>query len=242
MNDQELDTLMRRVLLDSLELDWTGEENPQPSFQASPRHRREVRHMLADPLAWAKKRERPVWRRVAQRAAVVLLVLSLGLCGLMASSPTVRAAVIQWVTEWYGTHITFRYTGEEMAGVMPRYEITALPEGYAEVEDERIDWPGQVDIPYRNAETGQTIYLNYIQMRQGGATDITPEDAEIIPVRVNGLDGLFFREPDWERENLRNTLTWMDPDNGLQFTIEASLDEQDILHMAEIVSLEKSTK
>lgn len=242
MNDQELDTLMHRVLLDSLKLDWAEGTNPQSSFQASPRHRREVRHMLADPLVWAKKRTKPMWRRIAQRAAVVLLVISLSFVGLMAASPTVRAAVIQWVTEWYDTHITFRYTGEEMAGVMPRYEITELPEGYAKAEDERVDWPGQVNVTYRNEETGRTIYLNYIQMRQGGATDFVMEGAEIIPVTVNGLEGQFFREPDWERENLWNTLTWIDPDNGLQFTIDASLDKDDILHIAEGVSLVGSTK
>lgn len=32
MKDQELDTLMRRVLLDTLKLDWSGEAKPQPSF------------------------------------------------------------------------------------------------------------------------------------------------------------------------------------------------------------------
>lgn len=201
MKDQELDTLMRRVLLETLKLDWSGEAKTQPSFQASPRHRREVRHMLSDPLAWAKKRDRPAWKRAVQRAAVILLVISLGFGGLMATCPVVRAALIQWVTEWYETHITYRYTGEDMTEEMPQYEITELPEGYPEVKSKRIEWPGQVNIVYRNEETGKTIYLNYIQMVQGGATDFVVENAEIIPVMVDGLEGQFFLLPDWEREN-----------------------------------------
>lgn len=240
MTDRELDTLMQRVLLDSLKLDWAGEATPQPSFQASPRHRREVRRMLADPLAWAKKRAKPVWKRAAQRAAVVLLVISLGFCGLMASSTTVRAAVILWVTEWYETHITYRYTGEEMAGAMPRYEITELPEGYAEAEGERVDWPGQVNIAYRNERDGKTIYLNYVQMREGIATDIVIEDSEILEVTVNGLDGQLFWTADWE--NHRNMVIWIDPDSELHFMVEAHLDKADILHIAESVSLVESAK
>lgn len=240
MTDPELDTLMQRVLLDSLKLDWAGEANPQPSFQASPRHQREVRRMLADPLAWAKKRAKPVWKRAAQRTAVVLLVISLGFCGLMASSTTVRAAVILWVTEWYETHITYRYTGADMAGAMLQYEITELPEGYAEVEGERIDWPGHVNIVYRNEETGKTIYLDYMQMVQGGAANFVIEDSEILEVTVNGLDGQLFWTADWE--NHRNMVTWIDPDSELHFTVEAYLDKTDILHMAESVSLVKSAK
>ena len=46
--------------------------------------------------------------------AVILLVFSLSLGSLMAVSPTVRAAVIRWVTEWYETHITYRYSGEQI--------------------------------------------------------------------------------------------------------------------------------
>lgn len=163
--------------------------------------------MLADPLAWAKKRDRPAWKRAVQRAAVILLVISLGFGGLMATCPVGRAAVIQWVTEWYETHITYRYTGEDMTGEMPQYEITELPEGYAEVKSKRIEWPGQVNIVYRNEETGKTIYLDYMQMVQGGATDFVVENAEIIPVMVDGLEGQFFLLPDWERENQWNTVT-----------------------------------
>lgn len=240
MTDRELDTLMQRVLLDSLKLDWAGETNPQPSFKASPHHRREVRRMLANPLAWAKKRAKPVWKRAAQWAAVVLLVISLGFCGLMASSTTVRAAVILWVTEWYETHITYRYTGEDMAGAMPRYEITELPKDYAEIKSERIDWPVHVNIVYRNEVTGKTIYLDYMQMVQGGAADFVIEDSEILEVTVNGLDGQLFWTADWE--NHRNMVTWIDPDSELHFMVKAHLDKADILHIAESVSLVESAK
>lgn len=236
MTEQELDALARRVLLDSLKRDW--EEKAEPPFAASPRYRREVRRMLADPSAWARKRAKPVWKRAAQRAAVVLLIVSIGLGSLLAASPTARAALVQWVTEWYETHITYRYTGEDMAGAMPQYEITELPEGYAEAESERVEWPEQVDIVYRNDETGKTIYLDYIHMHQGAATDFVLEDVEISPVTVNGLDGRFFKTEKGER----NLVAWIDPEHGLHFTIEAPFDKADILHIAESVSLVESTK
>lgn len=44
-----------------------------------------------------------------------------------------------------------------MAGAMPQYGIAKLPKGYAEIESERAEWPGQVELVYRNEETGRTV-------------------------------------------------------------------------------------
>ena len=65
------------------------------------------------------------------------------------------------------------------------------------------------------------------------------EDTEIISVTVNDLEGQLFLEKDWE--NTRSTLTWIDAERNLQFTLMAALNETDILHIAESVSLTKMT-
>ena len=61
MTDRELDYLMRRVLLDSME----GREDTEaavPGFTPSARHDREIRSMLADATRWVRRRTRPVWK------------------------------------------------------------------------------------------------------------------------------------------------------------------------------------
>ena len=133
MTDQELDTLMRRVLLDSLKLDAESTASGESAFEPTPRYQRQMAAMLSDPLKWAQKRARPIWKSALQKVAMILLVFTLSLGSLMAVSPTVRAAVVRWVTEWYETHIVYRYSGEQITGEMPQYENTDLPEGYAEV-------------------------------------------------------------------------------------------------------------
>lgn len=77
-------------------------------------------------------------------------------------------------------------------------------------------------------------------MSQGGMADFVTEDSETISVTVNGLKGQLFLAKDWE--NTRSTLTWIDADNNIQFTLMAALNETDILHMAESVSLVKMSK
>ena len=56
---------------------------------------------------------------------MLLLVFSLSLGSLMAVSQTVRAAVVRRVVEWYETHITYRHSGEQIAGDMPWYETVS---------------------------------------------------------------------------------------------------------------------
>ena len=58
----------------------------------SPRYLRQRARMLADPFGWAKRMARPVWKRAVRAAACAALVCLVTLGGLMAVSPTVRAA------------------------------------------------------------------------------------------------------------------------------------------------------
>ena len=240
MTDQELDTLMRRVLLDSLKLDAESAASGELVFEPTPRYQRQMAEMVKDPLKWGRRRARPLWKNVAQKAAVILLVFSLGLGSLMAVSPTVRAAVVRWVTEWYETHVVYRFSGEQLSGEMPKYEITDLPEGY--VEDERVDWPTYISIIYRKAndENAPWIYLRYVYMQQGTVNNIGTEGADIIPVTVNGIEGQLYlaRNPD----ESDSTITWIDPDKNIAFIVDAALDADSILHIAESVSLSKIEK
>ena len=236
MTDRELDRMMQHVLLDAIKRDCEKETDDVPAFKPTRHYQRQIAAMLKDPLKWERRRARPLGKNVAQKAAVILLVFSLSLGSLMAVSPTVRAAVVRWVTEWYETHIVYRYSGEQIIGEMPQYEITDLPEGY--IEDERVNWPSYVSVVYQNKDTGKTIYLDCTYMQQGSASDYVTDGVEVVPVTVNGLSGQLFLTDDWE--NKWNTITWIDAERNLQFEIDANVNRDVILHMAESVSLVKT--
>ena len=238
MTDRELDRMMQHVLLDAIKRDCEKETDDVPAFKPTRHYQRQIAAMLKDPLKWERRRARPLWKNVAQKAAVILLVFSLSLGSLMAVSPTVRAAVVRWVTEWYETHIVYRYSGEQITGEMPQYEITDLPEGY--IEDERVNWPSYVSVVYQNKDTDKTIYLDCTFMQQGSASDYVTDGVEVVPVTVNGLSGQLFLTDDWE--NKWNTITWIDAERNLQFEIDANVNRDVILHMAESVSLVKTEK
>lgn len=235
MTDQELDQLMRRVLLDAAAENGKG-ENPTQEFHASKQYQHEIQKMLRDPLLWAKRRSRPVWKKTIQRIVAVFLAVFIGLGGAMVISPTVRAAVINWITEWYETHIVYRYSGEDIQGKMPQYGITALPDGYRETSRDVV--PTSVSVIYEN-EDHDLIFLDYTFMQEGAANVIVTEGCQAEDVLANGHEGTLFIPDD--PQNMK-TLTWIDPEANIQFTLNASLSENDILHIAESVSSTESTK
>lgn len=240
MTDQELDKIMQHVLLDAIKHDYERESDDFPAFKPTRHYQRQIAAMLLDPLQWARQRARPIWIGVLQKVAVIFLVLSMSLWSLMAVSPTVRATVVRWVVEWYETHITYRFSGEQIANKMPQYEITDLPKGYAEDESERVEWPSYIGIVYRNSDNNGTIYFDYTYIQLGSASDYLTDGVEVVPVIVNGLNGQLFLTSDWE--NKWNTITWIDGEKKLQFEIDANLEQDAILHIAESVSLTKTGK
>ena len=240
MTDRELDRMMQHVLLDAIKRDCEKETDDVPAFKPTRHYQRQIAAMLSDPLKWARKRARPIWKSALQKVAMILLVFTLSLGSLMAVSPTVRAAVVRWVTEWYETHVVYRFSGEQIADEMPQYEVTDLPEGYAETE--RVEWPSYVSIIYQkvNDENAPWIYLQYIYMQQGASSNFEIENADIIPVTVNGLEGQLYLTKDSEQSD--STITWIDPNENILFAVSAALGADDILHIAESVSLVKTEK
>lgn len=139
MTEQELDLFMRNVLLDAIALDEETNTETIP-YTPSLHHQKQIKAMLKNPLRWARDRERPVWKRALKRVAVILLVISLAFGSLMVVSPTARATFIRWVTEWYETHVVFRYLVEQ-------HGLDAVLEAFFEDED----FPESFGLTYQEA-------------------------------------------------------------------------------------------
>ena len=237
MTEQELERIMRRVLIDSLKIDDERAEKGQaPSFKPTSRYKRRMRAMLTDPLSWLHRQEHPRWQQIARRAAIILITCIVTIGGIIAISPTARAAVVRWVVEWYENNIVYRYWGEQNTEELPQYEISGLPDGY--VETARDTAPGLVAVTYED-QNGDVIYFDYSFMHQGAQTDFILTDDDVFDVMVNQMYGQFLesRIPG----NL-NSLTWIDSDENIQFSLDGNFRLEELLHIAESVSLCKTPK
>ena len=186
MTDQELDRLMRHVLMDSVEQETETDAGDIPAFQPSPRYQRQMAAMQRDPLAWSRKKQRPAWKKWAQTAAALLLAAGLGL----AASPTARADIVRLAVEWSQNRASFVYSGPDVEGELPCYVLGDLPEGFVQTGWQRLG-PAMATADYENA-AGDCLYLDYSYMQQGGGTFIDMDEGEVIETLVNGMKGYFF--------------------------------------------------
>lgn len=229
MTDEEIDKLMRRVLLDSLQLEWSDFLKSTSTVETSNQYRYQMQKMVADPLAWYRKKTCPIWKKSLQVVASIVIVCMIALGTLMVSSPTARAAVLQWIREWYDTHIVYQYSGERIRTEMPQFQIVDLPEGY--VESDRIELLGYVSVTYQNVD-GKNLYLDYSFIQQGAASDFVTDGMVVSDITVNGCPGQLFLSQTPEQTS---TVTWIDMDKNIQFTVDGFLDKTDLLHLAESV-------
>ena len=126
------ETVLRRGLMDANLLDFREvlDNAVTPDFSA--KYLRQRMRMLANPYGWMRRMIRPVWKQVLYRAACVLLACLLTLGALMAASPTVRAAVLNWFREFTGSVVHYFSRGErELYEVGPAWRLTRMPDGWA---------------------------------------------------------------------------------------------------------------
>ena len=108
----------------------------------------------------------PVWKRVVQQAACFFLILLVGLGSAMAISPTVRAAVINFVKEVFQNQEIYRYTGisnDEKKPELTDFEITNLPDSYI-IEDIQDAAGFTVIYNLPNAEDGKAAIVFIIEI------------------------------------------------------------------------------
>ena len=228
MTNLELDVVMRRVLLDSLRND----EAEDCIFAPSKHYLREMKYMLKYPAKWQRNRTKPLWKQMVQKVAVILLIVSLAFGSVMVVSPTARASVVRWVLEVYETHVTYRFSGEDISGPMPQYGIADLPEGYAETD--RTTHSATVSIMYEN-DAGGILCLDYAYMQEGtGAILTTKEGDELLPVTIGGFAGQALLP---RKSTSSKTITWINTAENICFMVNGFGTMEDILRMANSVSL-----
>lgn len=221
--------MLRRALMEAnLERFRDVLERADRDWNWSPRYLRQRMRLLADPFGWAKRMARPVWKRAARTAACVALACLVTLGGLMAVSPTVRAAVLGWLREITENGIFYTASGN-WDGVEspepPDWMLTELPEGWA--LDSANDLGSSAKKEYRSGESTVNFICSYPDDGSIGWGIGNPESGETRrEVTVNGYTAELYGD---ER---RAMLAWQNEDGMLFYFTSAYVDPDMLVEMA----------
>ena len=243
MTELEQERALRRALLDALEQDLDSSPLPKDAPTPSPALARSMEKMRRDPLAWARRRTHPHWHYAGRIAAMLAAaVFCTGV--VLVANPDTRASVKKWFrTERDGDTI-FEYIGEQADTPIPNYVLDEVPEGYQLIE--QIKFPDPEEFPelpttyvsdtYEN-DSGMRLYFSYSYMQAGALHGFDTRTSEIYDITVDGCPGQLYISKRPESET--NTITWIDEEANIQFSISAFLDGDELMRLAKDVDMEK---
>lgn len=133
MTEGEENIIIKGVLLEAISRDFSEELSNNKEVSVSPRFKRQMMAMMNNPNKWAERHKRDYRRRFVKVVATIVLTCSLPFGVLTVASPTVRAAVIDWVVEWYESSIIYKFFGESDSTKLPLYEVIDLPFDYTRI-------------------------------------------------------------------------------------------------------------
>lgn len=181
-----------------------------------------------------RKRLKVIGRSVA---AALLTILAAGTI-LLAVSPAARATVFTWVKEVFGGHSIYHYQESSPLTEVPQYTLSYIPEGFEEV-DGLYDSITRSTF-YFNNETNESFLFECRLLLEGNHIELLISESTVYEsVTVNGTKADFYHADELSNTN---NLIWFDESKRIVFSINSTLDQSVMLHIAEGVVLEDSTK
>lgn len=167
MTEGEENIIIKGVLLEAISRDFSEELSNNKEVSVSPRFKRQMMAMMNNPNKWAERHKRDYRRRFVKVVATIVLTCSLPFGVLTVASPTVRAAVIDWVVEWYESSIIYKFFGESDSTKLPLYEVIDLPFDYTRIGIPQ-ELPNNTEIIYENSD-GEILRFEYMRVEEGSA-------------------------------------------------------------------------
>ena len=122
---------------------------------------------------------------------------------------------------------------ESVRITLPRWRPTWLPEGYEETKV--WETAGLHEITYQDKK-GHTFYFTYMLLGSSSEVKIDNQHSDHSEVKINGHDAQLFET---NTEGKPSFLIWMDEDETTSFILEGDISGEDMIQVAESISVEQ---
>ena len=177
--------------------------------------------------------------RVVTKVALVALVGMLLLTTVFAASEDFRVKTLNLALEIFEDHTEITLTPDEsiiassVDSVVPQLTAGWLPDGFALVEEgenSAMAWK-----EFQNEEAGTQISITVFNLRTGRMS-VDTEDAEMLPVQINGADAFIIN--DTEDEIIQ--IIWQEDaaSEWLIYVVGMGVSEEMLMKTAESITTE----
>ena len=230
MTGSEFDAVLRAALLDANWADFSAVwEGAREAPEFSPRFMAWEQTFFASPFACARRKTRPMWKKVLRAAACILLALSLAL-GAAMLNPSARARIVHTVETWFAEYTSFTFTGPaQWDAPSGDWRPAYVPEGFSETDC--VVRGRQTHVSYENAE-GAFIDLFYMPAVQGTKISLDNEHSDHEQIAIGEHSADLFKS---NTEGYFSHLIWVDEETGVSFHLVTQIDYRELINMAESI-------
>jgi len=196
-NDIEFDNLLTAALYRAAELDYgdiPSDEELEQILHISPQYKSKMDMFFSKKRKKAnQKQRRPIYAKLMQTAAVLLVTFTLLLGTLMLVSPTVRAEVIRFVRTWFEDRTEY-FTPDYNNIIDKEWSFEYIPDGFELLDASETEL--QLFHVYQNSDNsllmisisdGRQIIdnehseLSHAVLENGNSVDIYESNDSIYP-------------------------------------------------------------
>lgn len=232
MTGEEFDALLRRAMEDNIRAEYPDVFDPNLEFpepQLSRRYRRWERKLLADPVGFARRQARPMWKKALRAAACFLLCAATAVGTALALSPSARAWVTEQAMYWMDGYTKFRFSGENARGAGADWRPAYIPEGFEETEAEWDEAVGSLDVTWLN-HADQYIMLTAMPAKSNFSYNVDNEHSEYYDIKIHGQPASLFIS---NTAGFPSYLIWSNADVSTAFIIRSNLPSEEMIALAE---------
>jgi hypothetical protein len=194
MTDIEFDRLLTRALWLAAEEDYDLDGLPEDVIAVPAKSKRKIRAMLRNPIAYVRRRRRPIYIRALRTAAVILLALSVAFGAVMAV-PSARAAIIDFVRTWFGDRAEYTTLGAPDT-TLGEWKIGYIPEGF-----EPVAKGNDGLIAFAEYSDNNSMRLSVDIYNHSGTLTLDNEHSDFRQTEINGQPADIYESNDAEYFN-----------------------------------------
>ena len=222
-NDAEFDKLLTTALFRAAELDYVdslSDEELEQKVQPSSRFKRRMDALLRNPNRYVRNQRRPLYLKVLRSAAAVFIAITVVFSGAMAVSPTVRAAVVNFVRTWFEDRTVYEIPSHELDN---GWTVGYIPDGFELIEE--LDLGLQLILFFEDNDSA-TIFIQF----STGKQIVDNEHSVFYEITVNGNPTDIYESNDVEHPSI---IVMHEEKAGVFVTIISKIDVRELIRIAE---------
>jgi hypothetical protein len=223
IDDASFDKLLTVALYRAAELDYgdiPSDDELDLTIEPSQRFQRKMRDLLRNPNRHIRSQRRPLYLKVMRYAAAIFIAFTLLLGTAMAASPTVRAAVVNFVRTWFEDRTEYQIPGSELHR---EWAFGYIPDGFELIEEARNEL--QQFYVYQNTNS-TNIFITISSGRQ--SVDNEHSDFYQMTINGNAVDVYESNDPQYH-----SIIVMHDEMYGVFITLNSEIDISELIKIAE---------